>query len=395
MMDRMLTVVFASSITKIIDQTMTSVDSNGHTSWQVPSGCDILQKMLNICIVRRAADRTSLLSERPENYDELCEAPHGVEFVFPSDRDEELYLSKPPLTVGGIVNLMKLNWSSTDMGTELTREIIASVPYKKKFLTSYILTQFSGRAFLKTLSEHGVEGSTVLDVLRKALQRMHDNNEHFADCYTTGFNPQRRFRNEARKMDMQEFLQLDTLKHKFLIQPRPTPVKLRHLDGSWRHKRAIMLDAKDLYGFGPFKTKNWWQIYTAGKKTVPTDLDYCEIGPGAKCFLLTWKRYPNRLLLQSPNQESADFFNILLKELRVAWRKLLRREIQKASVEGKQQLAQLLRKIQQETTATLEDLQFFCCENTKVLRFIVTRSAMYLRVSQGAGADDPDLDEDN
>ena len=138
-----------------------------------------------------------------------------------------------------------------------------------------------------------------------------------------------------------------------------------------------MKELKSHRGVGPFVAKSYWSILNCFRRSrLPDDLTYAECGPGAREFLLLVSGYPRDLLVTSTTQQDADFFNVLLLHFRNNWRRLLKRRIRKTA---DRRLVHWLKTVQAETLASLESLQFMCCECSKVLRYLVTRDPMYLR----------------
>ena len=165
----------------------------------------------------------------------------------------------------------------------------------------------------------------------------------------------------------------------------PKHIALRTSGNSWRQKRSVMKELKSRRGFGPFVAKNYWSIlHCFRRSTLPDDLTYAECGPGAREFLLLVSGYPRDLLVRSTTQKDADFFNVLLLHFRNNWRRLLKRRIRKTA---DRRLVHWLKTVQAETLASLESLQFMCCECSKILRYLVTRDPMYLRHRRVAAGD--------
>jgi hypothetical protein len=79
------------------------------------------------------------------------------------------------------------------------------------------------------------------------------------------------------------------------------------------------------------------------------------------------------ILLSSTTQSASDFFNKLLQELKQDVALILKRKIRSDSQH------KLWTKFRDELFAQPEDLQFFCCESIKEIRYVVTRRARYHR----------------
>ena len=138
-----------------------------------------------------------------------------------------------------------------------------------------------------------------------------------------------------------------------------------------------MKELKSRRGIGPFVAKNYWSILNCFRRSqLPDDLTYAECGPGAREFLLLLNGYPRNLLDRSTGQNVSDFFNNLLLEFRNHWRRLLLRRIRRTS---DRRLVHWLKTVQAETLATLESLQFMCCECSKILHYLVSRNSTYSR----------------
>ena len=89
-------------------------------------------------------------------------------------------------------------------------------------------------------------------------------------------------------------------------------------------------------------------------------------------------------------QSTCDFFNALLQNFIVRLRALLRKRVKGASCLRQEFGLQFLQK---ELLSAPEAAQFFCCEGVKILRFLVTRSALYVRGQSSSCTRDGEEDE--
>lgn len=343
--------------------------------WKVKDGQKMLCTMVEILVARRMTDRH--LGEPGQEWltpylDKVVELE--VEFPTPSAADR--FAARPQLTVRELLQVMKINYELSDACTLLMQQVHkhAAVTKKNKFLVSYMMSRFTGRKFLEYLAEYGPEGSTVESILRAAWDKMAREPDFTgADFFSDGFNPQKRHGHTARHMTRECFLSLDTLKNTFHVSPRPTRVNLKNGENQPRDKREVMKQLRKQRGCGPFVAKNCYRILSNWK---PSSLKgYSECGSGARAFLLLWKGYPQGLLASANTQDASDFFNVLLGELATALNRVMSRMIREATGEEKRYLGL----IKAELTQSLEAVQFVCCEGIKILRYLITRSRLYLR----------------
>ena len=348
-----------------------------YETWQI-AGDGLLPMLTDIFIVRRTLDKANHGGSRQPWLRKYLQKAVQFDFVFPTTREEELYKSKPQLTVQDVVATMKLNWELTDYCADLVRQVRGHLTKKNMYLVSYLMGRCTGRRFLEHLASNGPGGSTVLDILTNAWDAMSAANpDHSAaDFFSDGFNPQKRHGHQARPMSREQFLCVETLRDTFLISPRPRRVNLKSEKNELRDKREVMKELRKQRGAGPFVAKNTYRILSNFKASPLTTPNFSECGSGARAFLWVWKRLPQRLLLTTNSQDSSDLFNELLKQFATAFRGEFNRKITAASSE---QEKAFLRTVRDEATQSLEAAQFCCCEAMKILRWVIARSALYLR----------------
>ena len=128
-----------------------------------------------------------------------------------------------------------------------------------------------------------LEGCSVREILEWAVKDVCDEP---SQLFTKHSQPQSRMRNQSRGMSKDAFLDPDNLRTSLRFSLCPKKVVLKNSANQWRSKREIMLDLKSRRGNGPFMAKNMWRILVGfNGKPVPTDMSYCETGPGARRFL--------------------------------------------------------------------------------------------------------------
>ena len=92
-----------------------------------------------------------------------------------------------------------------------------------------------------------------------------------------------------------------------------------------------------------------------------------------------WKKLPQQqLLLRTNSQDSSDLFNEMLKEFAAALREEFNRIIKIKEASSEQEKTYLWT-IWDDMTQSLEAVQLTCCKSIKILRWVLTRSGLYLR----------------
>ena len=312
-----------------------------------------------------------------------------LEVQFRSEAGKASFDSHSTLTFGQVV-MCRLNHELTDPTTVAHQAIMEKATESQRSLWAYFLSRCSNRTFAERVvaEQHGrLQGATMRDMLKWACQVAG------APCelFNRHFQPQSRHYNEAKRMSAEEFLEPSCLRQTFCMSLRPKRISLKNKDNQWKSKRQVMLDMKTIRGNGPFLAKNQWRVLARfRKKPVPTDLQYSETGPGARRFLNILHGLPTTWQCTSGAQTAADAYNTLLlismKELKAMLRLRIRRSKDEAE---KSALASL----NSELLQAPEAFQFWCCECWKLLNWIVTRKASYLRRSdleQMVAEDDDD-----
>ena len=355
--------------------------------WQVRNHQQLLEQILNIVLLRRACDgfdgdRPNAAWMRPLTCKVL-----DVEFAFPTEAELRCFLAKEQeLTAGQLLATMKLNYECNDYCSRNMSAAVGCSTKANRFLWSYVLSRCSGRGFTK-LAENGLTGRTVLEILGWAWDELADPRELFSN----GFAPQKRLRETVKHLAKSDFLVPAVLKAQFDIEIRPKRPRFRNADRTWKNKKAIMVQLKRAHGSGPFTSKHFWRVYNRFRLSqVPDDMTYSECGTGARCFLLLEQGMPQRHAFTLRCQSTCDFFNALLQNFIVRLRALLRKRVKGASCLREEFWWQVLQK---ELLSAPKAAQFLCCEGVKILRFLVTRSALYVRGQSSSCTRHGDEDE--
>ena len=248
----------------------------------------------------------------------------------------------------------------------------------RKQLTAYVLSRFSGRAFLDHACEHGLRGKSLREMLSNAWDALaRKPGFHAGLFFSPNFLPQCLHRSLAQPLSKEQFLQPSMMRSTFQVSLMPKHLALRTSTNAWKTKRSVMKQLKSRRGYGPFMAKNYWAILNSFRRSqLPDDLTYAECGPGAREFLLLLNGHPGDLLVRSTAQNASDFFNHLLVNFKNQWRRLLLQRLRKTT---DRRLVHWLQTVQTETLASLESLQFMCCECAKILRYLVSRNPTYER----------------
>ena len=349
-------------------------------AWHVDGFDQLPAVLLDVLLLRRALDAFDGDGPEAACLQGLLKRNLEVCFRFPTASASNACAALPSLTVGQLVDRMALNWECTDYCSRQCVRIMRGASKPRKQLTAYVLSRFSGRAFLDHACEHGLTGSTVRDILACAWDAMASKPHFHAGLFfSPNFEPQCLHRSLAQPMRKDQFLLPSVLRCTFNVSSLPKRVALRTSVSSWRQKRAVMKELKSRRGFGPFVAKNYWSILHSFRRSqLPDDLTYAECGPGARKFLLLLHGHPRHLLVRSNAQNASDFFNNLLLDFRnqYQWWRLLLRRVRETS---DRRLVHWLKTVQAETLASLESLQFMCCECSKILSYLATRNSGYLR----------------
>ena len=355
--------------------------------WQVHNHESLLDVILDVVLVRRACD--SVDGDGPDApwMQPLRSKVPNVVFAFPTEPELECFLAKDQeVTLGELQATMKLNYEPNDHCSISMAAAIGRATKDNKFLWAYMTSRCSGRGFTD-LAAKGIKGTTVLEVLEWAWDQLDDKREFFS----AGFAPQKRLRQSVKNMSKTVFLTPKVLKEVFDIECRPARPRFRNADSRWKTKKSVMMDVKSAHGSGPFLAKHFWRIYNrCNPSQLPDDKTYSECGSGARAFLLLEQGLPQRYGITNSGQSACDFFNTYLQRFISRLKAALIKRIKHASCPRERYWFEVL---QRELLRAPEAAQFVCCEGVKLLRFLVTRSALYLRGESGSCVLDSHEDE--
>jgi hypothetical protein len=321
----------------------------------------------------------------------VCRAAYGATKCYDDERmpkviEEELALSfdNAPKTYARhdvlshrqVLQKLKVNFFSKD-GVTKDIEAIQQVAPTKKSINTYIMTLCSSRKFIEAFSASGA-CSVVAGVRQKFLitwAHMAKDGGTMCESFTRSYNPQRRQRALYATYNDEEKAQ-----EHFLSTISTKQFRLRLKDGGQQRygKRQVCRKIRKLKGIGVFLSKNYWQFYCLGRsgKALPDDLQWSETGPGARVGANVMAGRPPNLLRDAQSLDSSDFF---VQEL-VAIRKRMRlSSVLKPSVCDNKVVQQAKLDVLKEIV-TLEGVQFFLCEWSKIVKYVLTRDKRYERI---------------
>ena len=85
--------------------------------WDLHSDCNLYDAVLDVLLVRRASDKTVENRAAVQNERWLKNLRNKIpefKFRFPTEADHERFSERPQLTVGDLVDSVKLPWEPTD-----------------------------------------------------------------------------------------------------------------------------------------------------------------------------------------------------------------------------------------------------------------------------------------
>jgi len=299
----------------------------------VSNHSDLMGDILNILLVRRACDKVYGDGiDAPWLASHLAHIP-SITFVFPTKRELARFSEKGVLTVGDINRLMKLNYEKTDYCSRAMKQAIDKCTTDNKFLHFYMTARCTGRGFVDIAADVGIRGSTVKDILSWAWDDMEKSDVcNPEDMFSNGLAPQTKHRYFVKAMSKETFLTQSTLRQTFGIELKPKKVHLKKSDGSFRTKRDVMADLRNMPGAGPFVAKNMWRVMNRYRPSVlPDDSNYADSGSGARSFMLLCQGLPPRFGITCVSQAACDTFNIYLQRFMHDLNNLLARRIRQAT----------------------------------------------------------------
>ncbi|CAE7267421.1 unnamed protein product, partial [Symbiodinium sp. KB8] len=275
-----------------------------------------------------------------------------------------------------LVRRLRLSWETTDVTSRLHAEIMGHATKLNRSLWSYVLSRFSGRALAQNIVNAGgrMQGGSVREILAWCWDLM----DHPEEMLSTAFRPQSCQRGVLRRMSRATFLEPATLRDKFQLNLMPPRLRLKNDQNVWLRKREVMKQMRDQKGTGPFYARNQYRIMHSLRKGCPTHGTYAETGPGARRLLNVLHGLSPGFSLNAASQEACDSYNHLLLQAHKQFLAHFGRRVREAQDENEKHW---LESVELELR-DVDMFEFFLCEGSKILQYLVGGSPRYLRGHQ-------------
>lgn len=287
-----------------------------------------------------------------------------------------------PMTVRDLVTQMKVNLFTADRTSQLISQCLNVNTLTGRLRNAYILTRCSSRLFVESFLASGAyTRKTIRQKLDCVLDYM---GTPCFRCMTMSYNPQRRERYALRKhyrlqpqRDRLRFMKMfQTSKGKGLRSFMYVPKLKLKTCRQWRPKAQIAKGIRAFRGIGSFMAKNLWHILQP-VLGYPRQLNltYTDVGPGARVGVNLCMGWPPALLKTCGSEVVGLFYSDAVGQLR---KRALKHKLLRFCDNDPTHIAAAKDRCRLELS-TLEGMQFFLCEWSKIVRYYWYRGVVYTR----------------
>ena len=351
-------------------------------SWTVLNRDGFLGSLTDVMLVRRAGDMHDGIGRQRTFVLRLARKPVNVEFGVATDSQVVQAEARSRRKVGDLAERLRLSWEPTDITSRLHAQIVSHSTKLNKSLWSYVLSRFSGRELAQRVVDSGgrLRGGSVCEILEWCWGLM----DRAEDMLSTSFRPQSCQRAFLRRATKEEFLPPATLRDRFQLNLMPPRIRLKTDQNMWLRKREVMRQFRDQKGSGPFLARNQFRILHSRAKACPSNGSFAETGPGCRKVLNLLNGLAHQFSVASSSQDASDSYSHLLLQAHKRFLADFKKRVREAEDDDEVQWLEAFQLELQD----VDMFEFFLCECSKILAYLIQGHARYLRQNPDAVDDE-------